>query len=195
MKQIVTSLLLVALCFGAYCQVLPPAYTDSEASSISISVNPAGILFFGPSVDLGYGINSSTDVNLQVRYLPLGMVLQSRKTYEGEEMADFKGLSYGGGVTRFLQDPSSLRPYVGGRLEFGTMMIIYEEREAWQWYEKNSNFILALNGGVRKTFESGVYVNIGAFSEEPTPITPGITKMLPMELTTSTKEKAQPYCL
>ena len=137
-------------------------HADHGIPKLSLSVNPAGFLFFGPTVDLAFGINSQTGLNVHARFTPLGMLSQVVKIEDDEKPDGYTGVGFGAGAFHFLQQAGE-GFYVGAQVEYEKMRTTYDKGEDWEWFEEGKNYVLVLNGGFRKNFNHGIYVNAGAF--------------------------------
>ncbi len=164
MKKALT-LIFVLLFSAVYASEPPEMETQTDHTTLpklALSINPAGFLFFGPTIDLGIGISDRTAINLHTRFTPLGMLSQNVKKEEGDKAEDFTGTGFGAGIIQFLND-DGFGIYVGGQVEYEKMRTTYEIGDPWEWYEEGKNYVFAANAGYRYVMENGIFVNLGLF--------------------------------
>ncbi len=161
-----TFTLILVLLFSAVYASEPPEIREkadpSNSTSLALSVNPAGFLFFGPTLDLGLGISDKTIINMHARFTPLGLLSQTVKKEDGEKAEDFKGVGFGAGIIQFLNTGGS-GMYLGGQVEFETMTTTYDIGQDWEWFEEGKNYVFVANAGYRYLLENGMFVNLGLF--------------------------------
>ena len=137
--------------------------SENESSvlpKISLSANPAGFLFFGPTIDLGIGITPNTAVTVHTRFVPYGLASRSLKTYEDESLDIFTGTGVGLGIIHFLNKGGE-GFYVGGQVEYARFFTTHEIGDPWEWYEQGASTIVSGNCGYRKNITPLIYVNLG----------------------------------
>lgn len=134
--------------------------TDNAMSPVALSVNPLGFLQFGPMVNLEFGIKNVV-INTHARVGTLGL-LSYVVNYHEDGLAQLSSYAFGGGPIIFMGKKQS-RPYIGLLGEFDKTYLLNAEGEEWEWEKDMNTIVIALNGGYRFRFNSGFFINTGAY--------------------------------
>lgn len=119
----------------------------------AISVNPLGFIQFGPSINAEVGLTKSLVLNTHVRIAPLGLL-----TYVVTDWPEkITGLAYGGGIIYFFGEKRN-KPYIGVIADYQKNKNTWENSE-----EIDKVFAFMFNGGYRFRFNSGFFINTGAY--------------------------------
>jgi len=143
--------------------VIPLIASSQEypISKFALSVNPIGFLQFGPSVSVEAGLTGSLVLNAHVRFPTLGL-LSYVVNDDNDGLDELKGFAFGAGVIYFFGDKRN-RPYAGMLIDYNRFKGLYAENKDWEWDETTNSIVFLLNGGYRFRFESGFFINTGAF--------------------------------
>lgn len=160
MKKIsILSLLLAVLL------IFPPTKgfsQNSDYSKLTVSLDPMGLLFFGPSLNLGWSLNEKTVLKLNVRRNSWGLLARKIRTHDPDKMLyKFGGMGYAIGGTRFVKNIEA-GYYYGAFLSLDIQNTKYGENEEWAWHERTMSYGLLVNGGKRFKLGSRFYVDAGA---------------------------------
>ena len=162
MKQVFT-LLFAAWCSWCFADE-PPMKQATQGDRIpllEVSVDPAGFLFYGPSVDVGLGIGSKTSVKAYVRGFALGGMSIDLKD-EAEDNDEFSGMHIGAGLTQFLTEGGN-GIYFGGQVEFGSTTGIWLNGDTYEWWEESKDLMFTAKAGYRYAMENGLFINGGVY--------------------------------
>lgn len=158
MKRIgIHSLLLVFLVISTLTRGFSQ---NSDYPKLAVSIDPMGLLFFGPALNVGYAINEQTVLKANVRIVSWGLLAYKIRATESE-LYSFGGMGYSIGANRFLENVES-GIYYGGFLSLDIQNTKYSENTDWAWHEKTMTYGLLANGGKRFKIGSQFYVNAGA---------------------------------
>ena len=158
MRTLIT--LLAACCFLFVSADGNLSTENVGVPKLELSLEPAGFVFYGPSLNLGVGLMDQLSLNAYVRMFGMGSQSVKLKS-EPDENYEFSGTHFGLGTSYFFGTGSA--PYVGVQIEFGSSSARYSEGELWEWYEDASNLLFALKGGYRLALTPAISVNLGAF--------------------------------
>jgi hypothetical protein len=139
----------------------PKLNSDNSISRFALSVNPLGFAQFGPLVNAEFGVTKNLVINTHVRFATLGLLTYVVKDEDGD-LDELTGLAYGGGVLYFFGEKRN-KPYLGMMGEFEKTKNIYAANEEWEATEDDETVIIMFNGGYRFRFNSGFFINTGAF--------------------------------
>lgn len=129
--------------------------------TLSVSVNPAGFLFFGPTVDVSIGLRSNLAVTAGFRSTTQSPIVKKLKKKSGEfDQLNGSGLSLG--IVCFTPKVNH-KLYVGAQLGFDKLHVDYSTDEPWEWYEDAKTYHLGGNIGIRSYVAPRVYLNTGLF--------------------------------
>lgn len=135
---------------------------NSDYSKLTISIDPMGLLFFGPSLNIGWSLNDETVIKANIRRNSWGLLARSIRTHDSDNMLyKFTGMGYAIGVNRFLEDIEA-GYYYGGFLSIDIQNTKYAENSAWSWHEQTISYGLLANGGRRFKIGSQFYIDAGA---------------------------------
>ena len=134
---------------------------ESSISKFSLSVNPIGFLQFGPSVSAEVGLTGNLALNAHVRFPSLGLLSFVVNAHD-DGLDDLNGFAFGAGAIYFFGDKMN-KPYAGVLMDYNRFKCLYAQNESWEWDETINSVVLLLNGGYRFRFESGFFINTGAF--------------------------------
>jgi hypothetical protein len=122
-------------------------------SRFALSLNPLGVVQFGPIVNAEAGLTKNLVLNAHVRFAPYGVL-----SYVVTEWPDkITGFAYGGGLIYFFGEKRN-KPYVGVISEYQKNKDIWENSD-----EIDKVFVFLVNGGYRFRFKSGFFINTGAY--------------------------------
>ena len=112
-------------------------------------------------VNAEFGVTKNLIINTHVRFATLGLLTYVVKDEDGD-LDELTGMAYGGGVLYFFGEKRN-KPYLGMMGEFEKTKNIYAANEDWEAYEDDESVIIMFNGGYRFRFNSGYFINTGAF--------------------------------
>ena len=133
---------------------------NSDYSKLAVSIDPMGLLFFGPALNVGYSINEKTVIKANVRVVSWGLLAYKIRATDSE-LYSFGGMGYAIGVNRFLENVES-GIYYGGFLSLDIQNTKYSENTEYAWHEQTMSYGLLVNGGKQFKIGSQFYVNAGA---------------------------------
>jgi len=133
---------------------------SSEHSGITVSINPMGLLFYGPSLDLGWKMSEKSMIGLDIRRNSWGLLARKFRATDST-LFSFNGMGYAAGFTRFMQNISE-GWYLGTLLSLDIQNTKYLENSPFQWHEKTNSLGLLVNAGRRIKLGSQFYFNAGA---------------------------------
>jgi len=147
----------------------PVPQTKSEESSetnsmkgFSIAANPLGLLQFGPIIHGQIGLTDNLVLDLHLRLPSMGL-LTSILMEETDTPDQLSGRAIGGGLLYFFGDKQN-KPYLGGLVEFHQATGLFEEGNlTGEWESYQDYIVVVVNGGYRFRFDSGFFMNTGAF--------------------------------
>lgn len=144
----------------------PPSlhmYQDSDypISIFAISVNPLGFVEFGPIINVEVGIAGQLAINAHVRFATMGLLSRLIKDDDGT-LDNLTGVAFGGGAIYFFGDRQN-KPYAGILMEYEKTENTYSQGESDEEFEVDKTFVFMLNGGYRLRFDSGFFINVGAY--------------------------------
>ncbi len=134
---------------------------ESSISKFSLSANPIGFLQFGPSISVEVGLTGDLVLNAHVRFASLGLLSYAVLADE-DGLDDLNGFAFGAGAIYFFGDKTN-RPYAGLLIDYNRFYGLYGANESWEWDETTNSIVFLFNGGYRFRFESGFFINTGAF--------------------------------
>ncbi|OQX52831.1 MAG: hypothetical protein B5M53_07710 [Candidatus Cloacimonas sp. 4484_209] len=150
---------------GGFGKSVHPGRSIEQESSLGkyeLEVNPLGFLQFGPIVDFGPRIGTSSYLYGHFRWTSLGLLGRYVTSEGGEEDVSMGCMALGVGFKRlFVNDYSPNYPYAGSFFEYGwgsTSGYDYYYEEPWTG--SHAYFSFLGNGGYRWNF-SGFFVNLG----------------------------------
>lgn len=135
--------------------------TARPVSKFALSFNPLGFVQFGPVVSAEFGIRENLVINTHVRVPVLGVLTYAVK-YHDDGLDNLGGIAIGGGVLKFFGEDRN-KPYAGGLAEYDYSSMLYGEFEQWEWSRVEHSGVLIFNGGYRFRFETGFFINAGAY--------------------------------
>jgi hypothetical protein len=139
----------------------PKLNSDNSISRFALSVNPLGFVEFGPLVSAEWGLTGNLVLNAHVRFATLGVLTYVVKDDDGD-LDELTGMAYGGGMLYFFGDKRN-KPYLGMMGEYEQTQKTYAKNEDWEAIEDDESIIIMFNGGYRFRFNSGFFINTGAF--------------------------------
>jgi len=158
MKRIgIHYLLLVVLVFSTLTRGFSQ---NSDYSKLAVSIDPIGLLFFGPALNVGWVLNEKTVINVNVRVSSWGLLAWKIRATDSE-LYSFNGMGYAIGGTRFVKNIEA-GYYYGAFLSLDIQNTKYSENSPWSWHEQTRSYGLLLNGGKRFKIGSQFYFNAGA---------------------------------
>jgi len=134
---------------------------DNSISPFALSVNPLGVLQFGPMINMEFGFPNNLVINIHTRFHSAGL-LSYATPEESDDIDDLSGMAFGGGLLFFMTD-NKHKPYVGGLIEYHTHDILYLEGNVDEWERTDKGIVLIANGGYRFRFSGGFFMNAGAY--------------------------------
>lgn len=134
---------------------------ESSISKFALSVNPLGFLQFGPSISAEVGLTGDLVLNAHFRFASLGLLSYAVNAHD-DGLDELKGFAFGGGMIYFFGDNRN-RPYAGLLIDYNRFDCLYARNASWEWEETINSIVLLFNGGYRFRFESGFFINTGAF--------------------------------
>jgi len=160
MKRKVTHYLLVII---LVVFVLTESFSqNSNYSKLTVSIDPMGLLFFGPALNVGYAINEKTVIKANVRRNSWGLLASKIRGHDPDKMLyKFTGMGYAIGVNRFVENIEA-GYYYGGFLSIDIQNTKYAKDSESAWNEQTISYGLLANGGRRFKIGSQFYVNAGA---------------------------------
>lgn len=143
--------------------VIPLIASSQEypISKFALSVNPVGFLQFGPSISVETGITGNLALNAHVRFPSLGLISYAVLA-DNDGLDELTGIAFGAGAIYFFGDKRN-RPYAGMLIDYNRFVCLYAQNKDWEWEETTNSVVLLFNGGYRFRFESGFFINTGAF--------------------------------
>jgi len=130
----------------------------SKDIKYTVSINPAGVFFFGPSLNFSYVINPNTTVDAGIRRNSWGLL--ARKIRSDQTLYEFKGLGYALGATKYAKSIEE-GIYYGGIFSIDIQNTKYIKDSPWAWHEKTRTFALLAKAGKRFKIGSQYFVNVG----------------------------------
>ena len=134
---------------------------NTPLSKFALSVNPIGILQFGPIVSAEIGLSNHLVLNMHIRFPSLGLLSYVAADHD-DGLDEYSGIAFGGGLIFFLGNNMS-KPYIGGLIDYQTHESLYAKDEDWEWSRTNNVLVFAFNGGYRFRFSGGFFINTGVF--------------------------------
>jgi hypothetical protein len=155
---------LTAFCTGA------TAAESNEMGSGEFVFHPVGFFQFGPMVDLGPRIGTSTFLDAHIRWSYAGLLYQAIET-DGFSSSKVDPNSFGVGakLIHFFKNPSSPHGmYIGGLFEYtwGGDSGTEDEGHTYErdWSRKWKGYTVMFNMGYRWRFPSGFFMQLGGFA-------------------------------
>jgi hypothetical protein len=135
--------------------------SEYSISRFALSVNPIGFVEFGPIVNAEWGLTGNLVINAHMRFPTLGVLTYVVKDEDGD-LDELTGMAYGGGLLYFFGEKRN-KPYLGMLGEYEQTQNTYAKNEDWESIEDDETIIIMFNGGYRFRFNSGFFINTGAF--------------------------------
>lgn len=133
--------------------------TGYPISPVALLINPLGILQFGPIVQMEFRTGSGFVLGPHIRFAGFGLLTHIVNDYEE---TDLSSMAVGFGF-KGLIGPSS-RPhkfFIGAMTEYGWGG--GKDEDYWETEYSNKYISLIANAGYRWRFQSGMFLNLGAF--------------------------------
>jgi len=142
-----------------YWSTFQKAKTGYPISPVALLINPLGILQFGPIVQMEFRTGSGFVLGPHVRFAGFGLLTHIVNDYEE---TDLSSMAVGFGF-KGLMGPSRTphKFYIGAMTEYG-----WSGGRDDDWYEteySNKYITVFANLGYRWRFQSGMFLNLGAF--------------------------------
>jgi hypothetical protein len=153
------SKILLLFLFGI-CLIPQFVSAQQDSRKFAWMFNPLGFIQFGPSLSAEFAVSPNTFVGPHIRFVGLGLL--SHVISDNEESVT--NGSFGLLFRQFLSDPSPRRMYIGGTAEFGWGTSKGSVGYTDEWKGNVSLLAFMGNVGHRWRFESGFFVNVGAFA-------------------------------
>jgi hypothetical protein len=144
--------LLLFCCLSSFGQA---EKISNPIGKFAFSIEPLGILQFGPMINAEFGLTDNLALNIHYRYSTIGLLTNTLWYSHANEK--LKDNVFGTGLKYLFGDRMG-KPYIGGLLEYGRNYLEYNT-----FIENNSYFGFVLNGGYRLRFKSGLYLNTGSY--------------------------------
>lgn len=137
--------------------------TFTGMKRFSVSVNPAGLIFFGPMLNAEVGLGENIRFNTHVR-LPNGLF--SQFYYSNPEK--LRGYGIGGGIMGFFGEEGNWgKPYFGFLVEYSKTTTEYYYDPLSSYYTGGGStyemYIFALHAGYRFRFRKGFFIQTGIY--------------------------------
>lgn len=133
---------------------------NTDYPKLSVNVDPAGFLFFGPSLNLGWSYNESLVINFNVHRNSWGLLLRGIRASDFPDLYSISGMGYALGSTRFVKNVEE-GIYYGAFLVYDIQRAKYSENSAFAWHEQFDNYGVLFNAGKRFKLGSKFYFNAG----------------------------------
>lgn len=130
---------------------------DNAMGNFALSVEPLGLVQFGPIINAEFGLTDNLVLNTHVRFGTFGLLMRVANMDEGELPEDLTNIVFGGGLKYFFSDRKN-KPYIGALFEYGTR---HTEFPTWSGDVKHTDFVV--NGGYRFRTGSGFFITTGAY--------------------------------
>jgi hypothetical protein len=136
----------------------------SSMKGVSLSLNPLGFVQFGPVVNAEVGLNDHVVLNGHIRFASLGLLSKVVLYDEDDDIFpdNVSGSGIGGGILYFFGEKKN-KPYLGGLFELHNTVSIYDTDAMYEWESESNMIVLFVNGGYRFRFDSGFFINTGAY--------------------------------
>jgi hypothetical protein len=147
--------------------IAAPANDSNAMGSGEFVFHPLGFLQFGPMVDIGPRLGSSTYLDAHFRWSYAGLLYQVIETDGFENEANPNGFGVGLKLTHFFSSPGSPHGmYIGGLFEYtwGGSKYTDDESPTYNWERKWKGYDIMANIGYRWRFPNGFFMQLGAFA-------------------------------
>jgi hypothetical protein len=147
--------------------IAAPAGDSNAMGSGEVVFNPLGFFQFGPMIDIGPRIGSSTFLDAHFRWSYAGLLYQVLETDGFENEASPTGGGLGLKLTHCVTNPSSPHClYLGGvfELTWGGSKYTDDEYAPDNWERKWRGYDIMFNIGYRWRFQSGFFMQLGGFA-------------------------------
>ncbi|MEJ2053768.1 MAG: hypothetical protein P8X42_07600 [Calditrichaceae bacterium] len=134
---------------------------NNSISPFALSVNPLGVLQFGPIINMEFGFPNNLVLNIHTRFHSAGL-LSYVTPEDNHEIDDLSGIAFGAGLLYFMTERKH-KPYIGALIEYHTHDILYSKGDIDEWERTDKGIVLIANGGYRFRFNSGFFMNAGAY--------------------------------
>lgn len=133
---------------------------NQELPHFSLSINPIGVLFYGPTVDLNIKTGNRTALHANYRATPLSLAARWVKQKDDEKLGVFKGGGFGLGMLWFRPVQNRLI-YFGAQIDYDRNHTEYSVSDPWKWFEDAKTLALSANGGYRFKLGERIFLNTG----------------------------------
>ncbi|MFH0977461.1 MAG: hypothetical protein V1874_16905 [Spirochaetota bacterium] len=159
----------IGLILIAFTTISPaaPADKSNAMGSGEVVFHPVGFFQFGPMVDIGPRIGTSTFLDAHIRWSYAGLVYQAIETDGFENEADPNGFGVGLKLTHFFVSSGTPHGmYIGGLFEYtwGGSKYTDDEDSSYNWERKWKGYDVMFNIGYRWRFPSGFFMQLGGFA-------------------------------
>ncbi|MFH1119434.1 MAG: hypothetical protein V1775_06390 [Bacteroidota bacterium] len=135
-------------------------YSQNTGNIVAtVSTNPAGFLFFGPSLNAGWAIDEKTMLHADVRRSSWGLLAWKIRASDSS-LSGFKGMGYALGAHRYIHSIQE-GIYYGGFLSLDIQDTKYSEDQPFSWHERTRSIGLLVSAGKRFKLGSRYYFNAG----------------------------------
>jgi hypothetical protein len=122
----------------------------------SLSVNPAGLAFFGPLIHAEMGLGKHLRISTHLRIPGIGMI--NRMVYSPSQR--IRGYGIGGGFMGFIGKQKN-KPYVGFSTEYSRTTAYYTY--PYESVDTDKFYILAFHAGYRMRYKGGYFAQYGIY--------------------------------
>ena len=140
---------------------------DYELARFGFSIQPLGMLQFGPIIGADIRLGANVLLGAHLRYAALG--LWHGLTQRPKEGADYElhanSMAVGVGGRYLLPlGYSRHRPYAGGIVEVAWSGMSGDPNAYWEWVKRTVTVVTAASGGYRLRFGSGFFLELGGIT-------------------------------